>query len=125
MWGQTGRSLIIYRVDGRGFKRPSGTRIFSFCLPGVETPGYFHLSLRDIRGKGQDYQEQFPVGRRVRVKTPFLEQFRRDWMYHQPIFADQLDCSRKIDTVKIVASTTVATFFANCRIFPVHGAKRV
>jgi hypothetical protein len=23
-------------------------------------------------------------------------------MYHQPIFADQLDCSRKIDTVKIV-----------------------
>jgi hypothetical protein len=49
MWGQTGRSLIIYRVDGRGFKRPSGTRIFSFCLPGVETPGYFHLSLRDMR----------------------------------------------------------------------------
>jgi hypothetical protein len=116
---------LIRRVLAPRFQASRWDAISFLCLPGVETPGYFHLSLRDIRGKGQDYQEQFPVGRRVRVKTPFLEQFRRDWMYHQPIFADQLDCSRKIDTVKIVASTTVATFFANCRIFPVHGAKRV
>jgi hypothetical protein len=38
------------------------------------------------------YQEQFPVGSRVRVKElRFLEQFQRDWKYHHPISADQLD----------------------------------
>lgn len=49
------------------------------------------------------YQEQFPVGRRVRVKErPFLEQFQRDWKYHHPISADQLDAAGKMDTVKSV-----------------------
>ena len=49
------------------------------------------------------YQEQFPVGSRVRVKElRFLEQFQRDWKYHHPISADQLDAAGKTDTVKSV-----------------------
>ena len=49
------------------------------------------------------YQEQFPVGSRVRVRArPFLEQFQREWKYHHPISADQIDAAGRTDTVKSV-----------------------
>jgi len=47
------------------------------------------------------YQEQFPVGSRVRVKArPFLEQFQREWKYHHPLSTDQVDAAGRTDTVK-------------------------
>ncbi len=47
------------------------------------------------------YQEQFPVGSRVRVKErQFLELFQREWKYHNPISADQIDAAGRTDTVK-------------------------
>lgn len=49
------------------------------------------------------YQEQFPVGSRVRVKPrSFLEQFQREWKYHHPISKDQIDAAGKTDSVKSV-----------------------
>jgi hypothetical protein len=49
------------------------------------------------------YQEQFPVGSRVRVKErPFLEQFQREWKYHHPISADQIDAAGRTVTVNSV-----------------------
>ena len=49
------------------------------------------------------YREQFPVGTRVRVKPrPVLEQFRRDWKYHNPLSVEQLDFAGMTDTVKSV-----------------------
>ena len=87
MWGQTGRSLIVYRVDGRGFKRPSGTHFF-FCLPGVETPGYFHLSIRDMRlGVGHPpipeglriWSGRARIFRSFQVSGPFLKSFEQNY----------------------------------------------
>ena len=47
------------------------------------------------------YQEQFPLGSRVRVKArPLLEQFQREWKYHHPISNDQVDAAGRTDTVK-------------------------
>jgi hypothetical protein len=49
------------------------------------------------------YQEQFPVGTRVRVKPrSFLEQFKRDWKWHHPISDMQLDAAGTCDTIKEV-----------------------
>lgn len=49
------------------------------------------------------YQEQFPVGSRVRVRARlFLEQFQREWKYHHPIPGDQINAARRTDTVKSV-----------------------
>jgi hypothetical protein len=88
MWGQTGRSLIVYRVDGRGFKRPSGTHFF-FCLPGVETPGYFHLSIRDMRlGVGHP---PIPEGLRIWKRScPDLPQFSGERAFSQVLRAKLL-----------------------------------
>jgi len=40
------------RVCRAEFRRPSGTRLLALCCnPALETPGYFHTSLRDgLRG---------------------------------------------------------------------------
>jgi hypothetical protein len=49
----------------------------------------------------QLYQERFPVGTRVRVKSgQFLEDFRRDWKYHHPISTEQIDPAGVTDMVK-------------------------
>ena len=50
------------------------------------------------------YQEQFPVGTRVRVKSrQYLEGFRRDWKYHHPISTEQIEAAGATDAVKGVA----------------------
>ena len=47
------------------------------------------------------YNEQFPVGSRIRVKCrPFLERFQKDWKYHHPLSNEQLDFAGATDTVK-------------------------
>jgi len=49
------------------------------------------------------YKERFPVGTRVRVKhRQDLEQFQREWKYHNPLSVEQLDFAGVIDTVKSV-----------------------
>ncbi len=46
------------------------------------------------------YNETFPVGTRVRVKArSFLEQFQREWKYHNPVSDQQLNSAGIIDTV--------------------------
>ena len=47
------------------------------------------------------YQERFPAGSRVRVKSrSFLEQFQREWKYHHPVSDQQLNSAGNVDTVK-------------------------
>jgi hypothetical protein len=47
------------------------------------------------------YQEQFPLGSRVRVKArPFLEQFQREWRYHHSDFRRSSRCRWGTDTIK-------------------------
>jgi hypothetical protein len=49
------------------------------------------------------YQQQFSVGSRVRVRARlFLEQFQREWKYHHPISAEQIDAAGRTDTVRSV-----------------------
>jgi hypothetical protein len=52
----TGRLVLVPRKSfvksaelGLLFSRPFGTCAIANCDPGVETPGYFHKSLRDKR----------------------------------------------------------------------------
>jgi hypothetical protein len=49
------------------------------------------------------YQEQFPVGTEVRVKSrQFLERFKQEWQYHHPISDEQLAAADQEDKIKSV-----------------------
>jgi hypothetical protein len=50
------------------------------------------------------YQEQFPVGTRIRVKSRrLLEDFCRNWKYDHPISLEQIEAAGVTDTVKGIA----------------------
>jgi hypothetical protein len=49
------------------------------------------------------YKEKFPVGTRVRIKEKaYLEKFKSEWKYHQPLSVDQIEAADHIDNVRSV-----------------------
>ena len=71
------------------------------------------------------YNEEYPVGSRVRiVHETKLEEFRKTWKWHHPLQEEQLRYSGATSVVQDVAFITVGTSCMNSKAFRASGMKR-